>query len=163
MATGTRATQYLIDANLQLKDAGLVAASAAATVSASAQILDLVGSGLTLGQDTAPAFSADVLIDVSAIEIASNDENYRIVLEGSDSATFASGIEELVSISLGALETLSTDTDVDSDVGRYVMSWNGNGRNGRKYRYVRLYTVVAGTIATGINYAAWLVPQKIGG
>lgn len=163
MATGQRRTQYPIDATLQLKDAGLIAASAAATVGGSARVLDLVGTGLTMGQATAPQFFADVMVDITAIEIASNDELYSIVLEGSDSATFAGAIEELAVLRVGALEVLSPDNDVDSDVGRYVMSWSGNGRNGRQYRYVRLYTVVAGTIATGINYSAWLVPMKTGG
>jgi hypothetical protein len=104
------------DANLILKDAGLVAASAAATVSSAAKIIDL-GSGNV---------EADVIIDVSACEVASEDESYRIAVQLSDSATFANDVYEVENIQLGACEsdffvyvnrisgyTLTLDTAVD--------------------------------------------------
>jgi len=42
-------------------------------------------------------------------------------------------------------------------VGRYTLPFS-NEDNGTFYRYVRVYTVVGGTIASGINYTAWCVP-----
>jgi hypothetical protein len=54
---------YIFDANLELKDAGLVAADAAGQVDAVDKIVD-VGTGL---------FRGVAVIDVTAIEIASND------------------------------------------------------------------------------------------
>lgn len=130
------------DSELEFKDAGLVAASAAATVDSAAQIIDL-GTGL---------FRAMMIIDVSAIEIASNDELYRIEVQLSNSATFASGYDTAAEIQLGALEV--TSGDVDSTTGRYKIYWD-NERNGTYYRYARVYTTISGTISTGINYTAW--------
>jgi len=133
---------YTFDADLELKDAGLVAASAAATVGGSAQILDL-GDAI---------FSGIVVIDASAIEIASNDEEYDIILQGSNSATFASGIESLAQMNLGATEVRQGGAG-DSLAGRYLMPFV-NIQADITYRYVRIYTVVAGSIATGINFRA---------
>lgn len=141
---------YTLDDDLQLKDAGLVDASAAATVSSSARVLDM-GAGEVEG---------DVLIDVSALEIASNDEAYTIVVQGSpDSAFTAATSVELCHLHLGAAETKLTDTNQDDVTGRYVLKVQ-NTYAGTTYRYLRLYTVVAGTIATGINYTAWLCKSK---
>lgn len=80
------------DANLVLKDAGLVDVSAAATVSSAAQVLDL-GAGVV---------EADVVIDVSACEVASRDESYRIGIQISDTSDFSDDIYEIESLQLGA-------------------------------------------------------------
>lgn len=134
---------FTFDANLEFKDAGLVAADAAATVDAAAKVVDL-GEGHFVGA---------MVIDVSAIEIASNDEKYEIQVQLSDSATFASGIVQGATLCVGALETL-IGTDTDSTTGRYVLYFH-NEHNGTWYRYARIYTNVTGTIATGINFTAW--------
>lgn len=142
---------YNYDAEMLLKDAGLVAASAAATVESAAKVIDL-GPG---------RFEGVVIIDVSAIEIASNDEEYTIVLQGSASSSIASGVEILAMMNLGALELRTGDVgdfSVDSVAGRYEMPFV-NEQADTRYRYVRLYTVVSGTIATGINYTAYIVPK----
>lgn len=81
------------DANLVLKDAGLVAASAAATVSSAAKIIDL-GAGVV---------EADVVIDVSACEVASRDESYRIGIQISDTSDFSDDIYEIENLQLGAV------------------------------------------------------------
>jgi hypothetical protein len=128
---------------LELKDAGLVAADAAATVDGSAKIIDL-GTGFVAGE---------IVIDVTAIEIASNDERYDITLQLSDSATFASGIVDRCCLSLGAHEVLPGDTD--SATGRHTLPFNNRYKDETVYRYARLYTDVTGTIATGINYSAF--------
>ena len=135
---------FTFDANLEFKDAGLIAADAAAQVDAAAKVVDL-GTGYWKGA---------MVIDVSAIEIASNDERYEIILQLSDSSTFASGIVQGASLSLGALEVL-IGADTDSTVGRYVMPFHNEGVDGDTFRYARLYTNVSGTIATGINYTAY--------
>ena len=135
---------YTFDAALEMKDAGLVASSAAAQVDASNKILDT-------GSDTAN-FSAVAVIDVSAIEIASNDERYDILIQGSNSATFASGVETLAQLCLGATEVRDGGS-IDSTTGRYELPFV-NRQADTLYQYLRVYTVVAGTIATGINYTA---------
>lgn len=138
------------DINLQLKDAGLVAASAAAQVSSANKILDLWPSGVATFQPL------DIWINVSAIEIASNDELYTIYAQVSSSATFASVIYNVGELELGALEVKTATADADSVVGTYLLRVH-NDVAGTVYRYMRLYTLVSGTIAGGggINYQAW--------
>lgn len=136
---------YNIDIQTLLKDAGLVAASAAATVGGAAQILDM----------GAARFEAVVVIDVSAVEIGTTDEIYTIIAQGSNSASFASGIQNLASIDLGANATGRPGGAIDSLVGRYELMVT-NEQADVTYRYIRLYTKVGGTIATGINYTAFL-------
>jgi len=142
---------FTFDANLEMKDAGLVAASAAATVDSAAKVLD-VGTGL---------FEGNIVIDVTAIEVDTGNEIYSIALEGSNDSGFSSGTEvELCMLRLG--DSSTTGTDVDNVVGRYTLPFNnrqpsGTGfSDGYCWRYLRLYTTVAGTIATGINYTAWI-------
>lgn len=138
---------FSYDADLEMKDAGLIAADAAWTVDAAAKVIDL-GEARVDGR---------VIVDVSAIEIASNDERYFVKLQFSDSATFASGIVEGPGIFMGALETL-IGADTDTTVGRYELPFT-NEINGVTYRYMRGYTDVVGTIATGINFTAFAVLQ----
>lgn len=130
------------DALMEFKDAGLVAASAAAQVDGSDKIVTL-GSAYT---------KARMLVDVTAIEIASNDEHYRIAVQGSTSASFASGIETLGMLDLGATEVRDGGA-IDSTTGRYEIAFN-NVVNGVVYPYARVYTFVSGNIASGINYVA---------
>lgn len=131
------------DDSLILKDAGLVASSAAAQVDGSAQIVN-VGTGF---------YEGNAVIDVSAIEIASNTEVYRIYIQGSNSDTFASGIACLAVLELGANEV--TESDTDSAIGRYVLPFT-NEHNGTCYENLRAYTTAAGDVATGINYSAFI-------
>lgn len=123
-----------------LKAAGLVATSAAGSV-----ILD-VGNAL---------LDAYLVIDVSAIEVASTDEIYDICLEGSNVAAMDSGSVTLARIQMG---NATAPADADTDVGRFVVPFR-NEQNGTLYRYIRVYTVVAGTVATGINYSAYIAKE----
>lgn len=130
------------DALMEFKDAGLIAASAAAQVDGGNKIVNV---GVAY-------FKAKMLVDVTAIEIASNDEHYRILVQGSTSASFASGIETLGALDLGATEVRDGGAQ-DSTTGRYEIPFN-NTQNGVCYPYLRVYTFVGGSIATGINYIA---------
>jgi hypothetical protein len=133
---------YIFDANLELKDAGLVAADAAGAVD-SVDVIRDIGTG---------HFKGMAVIDVTAIEIASNDEVYKISIQGSSSSTFASDIVDLAEISLGALEVIGGD--VDSTTGRYELPFT-NRKNNTYYRYIRCYTDVSGAIATGANFSVF--------
>lgn len=132
------------DALLEAKDAGLVAASAAAQVDSAAKILDL-GTGVVKG---------DLIIDATAVEVDSGNEAYRIGIQVSSSATFASDIYEVGSIELGDSAAIHGDTDMG--IGRYRVPFTNEIADGVTKRYVRVYTTVAGTIATGINYTAYI-------
>ena len=133
----------MIDYTHILKDAGLVAADAAGQVDSSDVIVDL-GAGLVEGH---------LVVDVTALEIASNDESYKITLQGSSESDFASSIVDLAEITLGAQEVIGGDQD--STVGRYQVPFRTE-KNGTIWPYVRVYCDVSGTIATGINYSAHL-------
>jgi hypothetical protein len=144
---------FTFDADLQMKDAGLVAADAAWTVGGSALVLD-VGTGRFCGQ---------CVIDVSAMEIASGDERYTFLIQGSSSATFASDIVILAALPVGDGSTIGTafgssGVDVDDAAGRYVLPFT-NERNNVYYRYIRGWTDVAGSIATGINFIAYVAKE----
>lgn len=138
---------YNFDAEMEFKDAGLVASSAAAQVDSADKIVD-VGAG---------RFEGVMVIDVSAIEIASDNEEYDILVQGSSSATFASDVQNLAQMNLGATEVRQGGA-IDSLVGRYELPFV-NEQADVRYRYLRVYTVVAGSIATGINYTAFAAPK----
>jgi hypothetical protein len=141
---------YTFDAALELKDAGLLAASGVFQVGGANRILD-VGTG---------HFRGDCVIDVSALEIASGDERYTVIIQGSTSPTFASVIANLAELSLGDGSAIggaqgTSGVDVDDTTGRYVLPFT-NERNGVYYPYLRGRLFAAGTIATGINLRAWV-------
>lgn len=134
---------YTFDVEGLMKDAGVIAASAAATV-------DSVAKVFPAGQ----AFMEGLLvIDVTAIEIASNDEIYHIIVQGAAASAFTTPYT-LAALPLGATE-VTPGSAPDATVGRYFLRWQ-NEQNGTIYPYIRVYTNVAGTIATGINYTAWI-------
>lgn len=139
---GRRTKTY--DDLLELKDAGLIAASGACEVDSAAQILD-IGSGNVEG---------DIVIDVSACEVDSGNEHYVIGAQVSSSATFASDVYELTALDLGDAAVLSGD--IDMGIGRYILPFQNSIGDGTAKRYMRLYVTVAGTIATGINFTAYL-------
>lgn len=133
-------SQYTYDTELSLKSAGLVAASA------DGSILD-IGEGLVDGF---------LVIDVSAVEIASGDERYTISLEGSNVAAMDSGSVCLAKKVFGNL-VVPMDAALSAS-GRYVVPFR-NEEGGTTFRYVRLSTLVAGTVATGINFAAFVAKR----
>ncbi len=132
---------YPVDANAQLK------ASAAVTSSAAGSLIADVGDAY---------FEGRLVVDVSAMDIASTDEFYGIILQGSPDSDFgtAGNIVELCQISIGAKGPRLSDADKDDTVGRYVIPVH-NQWNGVTFRYLRLYTKVAGTTPT-ITYEAHL-------
>lgn len=138
---------YSFDADMQLKDAGLVAASAAAQVAGGDKVLNL-GNARMDGM---------VVIDASAIEVASADEEYDIILQGSTVASFASNIQSLAQMNMGAT-AVRQGGSISSLAGRYEMPFT-NEQADIIYPYVRLFTVVAGSIASGINYSAFIAVQ----
>ena len=130
-------SMFTYDDALSLKDAGLVA-----TTTTESTIVDL-GAGIVDGY---------LVLDVSAVEVASTDEKYTVHLEGSNVAAMTSGSVTLCNIPLG---NETAPADADTATGRFVVPFR-NEQNGTIYRYVRIYTLVAGTIATGINFSAFI-------
>lgn len=129
--------QVTYDNALLLKAAGLVAASA------DGSIIDL-GAGFVKGV---------LVIDMTACEIASGDERYTISLEGSNVAAMSSGSVCLAKKVFGNL-IVPMDAALSAS-GRYTIYF-ANEEGGTVFRYVRLSTLVAGAIATGINFTAFM-------
>ena len=136
---------FTFDYDLRLKDAGLIAADDIAQVGGSDQILDLGASRV----------DARVIIDATAVEVASGDESYDLILEFSASSTFASGIIRGPSQKIGDAAAIG-NADTDNGTGRYELPFT-NEINGTVYRYMRLAIDVTGTIATGVNFTANVV------
>lgn len=126
-----------------LKDAGAITASAAATVAAVARVLDL---GLA-------RIDGRVIVDLSAITVGTADNLYQIKAQFSNSSTFASGVIGGTSLMMGHATVLVGESAA-TVIGRYEMSFT-NELSGTLYRYMRLYTQVAGTTPS-INYTAFL-------
>lgn len=142
--------RHTYDATGLLKDAGLVAATAAGTVGGVAKIYD-AGYG---------RINAQAVLDVSAIEVGTGDESFIVIIQGSTDAAFGSNVVNLAQAQFGHISTFPGGASVQPTAGRYeVAVWNEV--NGTLYRYLRIYTVVAGTIATGINYKAFLATRDI--
>lgn len=137
---GNLFSQYTFDSDLELKDFGLVAATTTETT-----IVDL-GDGLADGF---------LVFDVTAVETASGNEKYTIHLEGSNVAAMGSGSVSLAATFMG---NATDPMDAVTAVGRIVVPFR-NEQNGTAYRYVRLYTLVAGTIATGINFSCFIAKR----
>ena len=138
----------IFGAAMQFKDAGLVAASAAATVAAAAKVVDM-GTGL---------FMACLIVDVAEIE-AATDEKYTICVQLSQSASFVDDATSVTSVMLELGHATPLLLGATSTPGRYKMYFD-NEHDGVLYRYARVYTVVVGTIATGINYSAYAIPMQ---
>lgn len=145
-----------LDSATQLKDAGLVAADTAGAVGGSAAFADLGGGYAEF----------DVVIDWSACEVASGDEKYDLRIEGCASSGFASNVYVLTRLILGDSSVTNNATDTPP-AGRMVIHANNvaitsasDGNSTSALRYVRVYADVAGTIATGLNYQAWLTAKQ---
>jgi len=132
-------SQFQYDGDLLLKAAGLVAASAD-------------GSILDLGEGLVDGF---LVLDVTAVEVASGNEIYTVSLEGSSVAAMTSLSVCLAKIVLG---NLVVPMDGATGIGRFVVPFR-NEQNGVLQRYVRLSTLVAGTIATGVNFTAFIAKR----
>ena len=143
--------QGIFDSELEFKDAGLVAVSAAAQVDSAAQVVD-VGTGL---------FKGTMILDITAIEIDTSDEIYDIIVQGSNVADFSTDTDvwELAAINISDDAVKRSDSNVVDTVGRYKIMFD-NEHNGRFLRYLRIYTAVDGTVGTGINYTAYCVPME---
>lgn len=90
-------------------------------------------------------------------EGAAANERYDILLQGSNSATFASGIVTLARAAVGTAALVNASANIGT--GRLIVPFR-NEFLGTTYRHVRAYTVVAGEVATGINYTARIAKRN---
>lgn len=136
------ANQYSMltfDAATVLKAAGLIAAS-------------VDGATLDLGEGL---FDGFLVLDVSAVEIDSGNEIYTVSVEGSSVPAMTS---LSVCLAKKVLGNVVVPMDNPTGIGRFVVPFR-NEENGVLKRYIRLSTLVAGTVATGINFTAFLAKR----
>lgn len=102
------------------------------------------------------------VIDVTSLEIASNNELYTHRLLGSTVAAFTAGtLEVLATREMGATEVRTLATK-DSVIGRYEIPFC-NSIGGVEYAFVKHHITVAGTIAQGVIFSSWLsLPRGLG-
>jgi hypothetical protein len=115
-------------------------ASAAAQVAGSAKVFD---TGFVTGGPNA-LFKGIAVIDITAIDTTSADELYTFIIQGSNSSTFASGVENLVELDLGATASRKGGATVVSGVGRYEVGFQSEQAD-VMYQYIRLYRLISGT------------------
>lgn len=133
---------FTYDAALQLKDSTALTASAAAQVAAVNKVLD---TGFVSGGPNA-LFKGVAVFDVSAMDISSADELYTLIIQGSNSPTFASGIENLAEIDIGATASRKGGAG-NSTTGRYELTFQ-NEQADVMYQYIRHYVLISGTTPT---------------
>lgn len=140
---------HTIDALTVMKPPGLIGTANA--VAATSVIIDVGDHPIR----------ADLVINVTALETASTDEVYVIILQGSPDALFgtATNIVELAHIQLGAKVGRLSDADIDDTAGQFIIPIRNTYPVAGFpvcFRYLRLWNVNVGTIATGINWSAAL-------
>ena len=148
------------DTLLELEDgAAAVTADTAGQVGGSDQILDVGGDGKpdSADREQEAELHGNMQVDVSAIDIVSNDEVYHVILQGSSESDFASDIVNLAILSLADAAVAIGGSDEDGATGRFIVPFT-NERNGTTYRFLRVFVDVTGTTPS-ITYTARLHKQ----
>jgi hypothetical protein len=143
------------DAQLQLKDVtAAITSTATAQVGGSDAVIDLMPGAPA----NAPVkfIKGVVFLDVTAIDIASNDEGYTMVVQGTNTAGFGGTVYEIGRRVLGA--NAATGIGANSVIGRYPVYFDNVAAVAageyQPQRYIRLRAVIAGTTPS-ITYTAW--------
>ena len=147
-----------LDGGLDLKTAGLVAADASgASLTGGIAYVDLTGAANAYAKFA-------VVIDWTACEVADGNEVYDVQIFGCAATNFTTDYI-LTSRKFG--DTSVTFQGVDTPPsGRAVLFGDNvahtsatDGNSVEALRYVRVTVDVAGTIATGMNFTATIVPM----
>ena len=146
-ALQNRLYKAIFDAELNFHDtATAITSDDAGQVGGVDKIVDLVGTGFTKGI---------MRINVSDINIADGDENYKLRIQGSNTSDFSSGVVNLAVLEIGHASTLGTATE-NSTAGTYYVAF-ANELAGTGYQYARIILDGAGT-SFSITYEAYAVP-----
>lgn len=134
---------YSYDANLQFSDGGAYTATGFLQSGGVNGILDFGGNqGLTPKQQA--RVDACAVIDVTAIDISSGNETYKLMVIVSNDPALATGNVCAGMIELGKGASLDGLSMADSVIGRYEVMWSNNVA-GSIYEFVGVYLVAAGT------------------
>lgn len=139
---------YNQDAELILADGAAAITADGVTQVASANVSKKLGAG---------RFEGVLIIDVSAIDLASTDEVYHLLLQGAASGGSAfTTVETLAQLSLGATAARPGGA-INSVIGRYEIPFITE-QHDTVYDWVRLYVDVAGT-SPSITFKAWIAER----
>ncbi len=135
---------YSFDINLQFSDGAAAITASGYTQSGGAQaILDLGGN-----QSTSPVqqsrIDAVAVCDVTALDIASGNETYKIIVVGSNDPSLLTGNVILGEVMIGKGASLDVANCADSVTGRYEVMFSTNAA-GSLYEYVSVYVACGGT------------------
>lgn len=136
---------YSFDANLQFSD-GLAAQTASGFLQSGGAngILDFGGNQSSSPKQQA-RIDAVAVLDVTAIDISSGNETYKIIVIGSNDPNFASGTGQMLGeIELGKGASLDGFDMLDSVTGRYELLFCTQ-QGGTIYENVGFYLVAGGT------------------
>lgn len=136
---------YNLDIELLLADGAAAVTADGISQVASANVSKLLGPG---------RFEGVLIVDVSAIDIVSNDEIYNIMLQGTND-NFTTR-EILAHLALGATEVRPGGA-ADSVIGRYELPFTTE-QHDVTYSTVRLYVDLGGTTPS-ITYKAWIAER----
>lgn len=130
------ANDMAYDADLLLMD------SQAQDSGGGASEVDSVAKQIDLGD---ACVRGRTILDVTAITVSSNDEQYIAQMQFSNTSGFGSGVVVGPAYVLGAHEVAGGSADTPT--GRYEWSWT-NEIGGTRYRYARLFWITTGTSET---------------
>lgn len=135
------------DALTELEDgAAPITSPTAGQVGGSDKIIDIGGDGKpdSVDREREAELHGNMQVDVSAIDIASNDEVYHVILQGSSDSGFASTIVNLAILSLADAAVALGGSDEDGATGRFVVPFTTE-RNGTTFRFLRVFIDALGT------------------
>lgn len=162
---GTQANtqhSYTFDSLTELHDGGSVTSSDIGQVDGADQILDF-GSTDSNGVEHVAYTQADWIVDIASIERDTADEAYNLLIQlADDNADFSMATTVVVKAAFSVGEEVGGDTTAQDAtfIGRNVIGID-NQFEGTVFRFLRLFTVVAGTIGgTGIVFESWLSVKR---
>ena len=140
------------------QDANLIF-TAGATVTASGAIGSVVDLGGAGGHS-----QFDIVFDVTAVDVASTDEVYTVLVQVGDGADFttATNVIPVAAIRFGVAAKLGANATDNVTTGRYLLaahnfaySTAGDAGTGTYFRYVRLVLDATGSTTPSITLSAW--------
>lgn len=120
------------DAATELKDGGAVTTAGAATVGGTPRVVN-VGNAL---------LQAVVVVDVVALDLASGDETYTVLLQGSTSPTFASNVVAVATVRA-------------TGAGRFTAPFVNSTDGDKPLPYLRAFVQPAGTTPS-LDARVWI-------
>lgn len=160
-----QAHNFVLDDTLRLTSGITITAASTPSVGATTIDLGALAPGFNIDTTSINPYSRfAVVVDWTTLDVASGDETYYIDIQGSNSATFASGNYAVGRLVLGvggsvgnAVNTPANSRDVFY-FDNAVLSSASSGSSHSTMRYLRLRAEAFGTSPNIVITGAWLCP-----